>query len=385
MRGALANFKMFPDRLNVARCNIGLLIATNNQRNEAVLNDESVLDYKFDLLEHLEREFRSSENYFSTLSIKTSLMTSQDAMQHQYDFLQTVVGSDPGTAGKECQDVFRRFLQDYLDPEIEVIMDGRIFLGGDIESPQPDLILVKGMPPVASRSYVPVQFVIAAFEVKLTLVAGHLKKIHETAQKLRLHHRTGTAREELVSPIVYGVLALSSKLTPATRKKLSRSLVINEAECTRLLKKLENLGPPPHPAKSIDLLLVADAFSLVASKTINYSEKYPAAWLPDIELSYRFSISSHRLARVEGEKYSMMWRSPGHNHIGAFLSGLYLLLWREGAIPEQYPSIYYDFDSTILTPVYGWSIDTLGTDFKQNWMANIEDETSLEWAWTHPQ
>lgn len=141
-----------------------------------MLSYESVLDYKFDILELLEREFQSSESYLTTLSIKTSLMTLQDGMQHQYNFLQTVVDSDPGTAGKECQEVFRRFLRDYLDPEIEIIMDGRVFLGGDIESPQLDLILVKGMPPVASRSYVPVQYVIAAFEVKLTLVAGHLKK-----------------------------------------------------------------------------------------------------------------------------------------------------------------------------------------------------------------
>ncbi|CAH0267296.1 DUF6602 domain-containing protein [Pseudomonas brassicacearum] len=350
-----------------------------------MFNDESTPDYKVDLLEYLEREFRSSENYLSTLNIKTSLMTSQDNMEHQYDFLQAVVGSDSGTAGKECQEIFRKFLRDYLDPEVEIVMDGRVFLGRDIESPQLDIILVKDMPPVVSRTYVPVQYVIAAFEVKLTLVPGHLEKIHKTAQKLRLHHRTGTAREELVSPIVYGVLALSSKFTPATRNKLSRTLATNDAECTALIKKLESLGPPSHPAKSIDLLLVADAFSIVASKTINYSEKYPADWLPDVQLCYRFSISSHRLAELEDEQYSMMWRYPGHSHIGAFLSGLYLLLWREGAISERNPSIYYDFDSRILAPIYGWSIDTLGAEFKKHWIANIEDETNLEWAWTHPQ
>ncbi len=341
--------------------------------------------YTSELSIYLEREFKSSHNYFSTLSIKASLMASQDNMQHQYDFLQTVAKSDPGTAGKECQEIFRRFLQDYLGPEIEIVMDGRIFLGGHIESPQLDLILVKGMPLAVSRSYVPAQYVVAAFEVKLTLLGKHLKKIHHTAQKLRVHHRTGTAREELISPIIYGVLALSSKLSPATRLKLSRTLAINRSECARLVDKLKKLGAPPHPAQSIDLLLVSDAFSIASSKTIYYSERFPADWLPDIELSYRFSISSHRLPPVEGEKYSMMWRYPGHSHIGAFLYGLYLLLWREGVISEQNPSIYYDFESRILTPIYGWSINALGAGFKQNWIANIEDESNLEWAWSHPQ
>lgn len=350
-----------------------------------VTNEESVLDYKLELLEYIERGFRSSKNYKSTLSINTSLMTSLDGMQHQYNLLQKIGGSDPGTAGKECQMVFLRFLREYLDPEIDIIMDARIFLGGDVESPQLDLILVKKMPQMASRSYVDVQYVIAAFEVKLTLRAGYLKKIHETAQKLRLHHRTGTAREELVSPIVYGVLALSSKLTQAAKDELSRTLAINNAECIRLIDQLKTLGPPPHPAKSIDLLLVADAFSIAASKKINYSEKYPAAWLPDIELSYRYSISSHRIVKAEVEDYSMIWRHPEKNHLGAFLSALYLLLYRERAISEQSWRIYCHYESRILIPIYGWGIDTLSADFKKNWVTSTEDETSLEWAWVQPQ
>ncbi|MEE4180940.1 DUF6602 domain-containing protein [Pseudomonas viridiflava] len=350
-----------------------------------MLDNEFTIDYTSGLIEYIEKEFKFSENYLSYLSLKSSLMSYQDAMQHQYEFLQAVVKSDAGTAGKECQEIFRNFLLNCLGPEVEIIMDGRIFLGGDVESPQLDLILVKNMPLFVSRSYVPVQFVMAAFEVKLTLLAGHLKKIFQTAQKLRLHRRIGTAREALMSPIIYGVLALSSKLTAATRRQFSRTLPINQAECDRLINKLKKLGPPAHPAESIDLLLVADAFSLASSKTIYYSEKYPNPSFPDVELSYSFSVSSHRLPRVEGERYSLMWRSPGHHHIGAFLAGLYLLLWREWAVCEQSADLYWDFRSTIHTPIYNWDIDVLGADFKKNWIANIEDETSLEWAWMHPQ
>ncbi|MGK0150237.1 DUF6602 domain-containing protein [Pseudomonas putida] len=341
-------------------------------------------DYMLKISDHINKEFEASTNYLPAMGVKASLMAIQDHMQHKYDFLQLVAKTDPGTAGKECQQIFQKFLQEHLGADIEVIMDGRIFLGGDKESPQIDLILVRGMPLIASRSYVPIAYVIAAFEVKLTLLSKHLKKIHETAQVLRLHHRTGTAREELVSPIIYGVLALSSKLTPATRLKHPRTLAVNELECARLIKNLKKLDPPPHPAKSIDLVLVSDCFSIVSSKMINYSEKFPADWLPDIQFSYRYSISSHRLARVEGESYYTAWRHPGHNHIGAFLYGLYLLLCREGVISEQNASIYYSFESNVLTPIYGWSIDTLGAVFKKNWMANIDDEYNLEWAWMHP-
>jgi|GEM_PF-5518547 len=349
-----------------------------------MLNEKLDFDCMLRISDYIKREFEASTNYLPAIGIKASLMAVQDQMQHQYEFLQAVAKADPGTAGKECQQIFKKFLEEHLGPEIEVIMDGRILLGGSKESPQIDLILVRGMPLVASRSYVPITYVVAAFEVKLTLLSKHLKKIHETAQDLRLHHRTGTAREELVSPIIYGVLALSSKLTPATRLKLPRTLAVNEFECARLIDKLKKLDPPPHPAKSIDLFLVSDCFSIASSKSINYSEKFPADWLPDIQLSYRYSISSHRLARVEGEKDYTAWRHPGHNHIGAFLYGLYLLLCREEIISEQNPSIYYSFESNILTPIYGWSIDTLGAAFKQNWMANIDDEYNLEWAWTHP-
>lgn len=141
-----------------------------------MLNKNLDFDYTLRVSDYIKKEFEASANYLPAIGIKALLMAVQDHMQHQYDFLQAVAKSDPGTAGKECQQIFKKFLQEYLGPEIEVIMDGRVFLGGSKESPQIDLILVRGMPLCASRSYVPIIYVVAAFEVKLTLLSKHLKK-----------------------------------------------------------------------------------------------------------------------------------------------------------------------------------------------------------------
>lgn len=349
------------------------------------MNDSSSFfdHYGASIFKRLELDFEKSENYYSAISIIRSLNDSQAIMSNAYEHLQKTVKADRGTAGKDCQEVFANFLRSYLPEKIEVIVDGNIALGNGQLSPQIDLILVKDMPKAINKSYIPHKYVLAAFEVKLTLRKSHFKKISKTAEKLRSVTREGTPREELFGKIIYGVMALSSRLTYEHLSEIGRTLDLNEKECLFANSVIKNQLTPIHPSHAIDLLLVSDAFSLCATKTINYSEKYPVDWLEDIELWYHYSLSKNLTAKNSSGLTRLITSKPDHHHMGAFLYRLFLLLCREGEISDKNAATFFNFDSTIGLQSHSWNISALSTSFKNNWCAHAEDET-IEWQSIHP-
>lgn len=342
------------------------------------------------LEETLINKFENSSNHTKARTLTRALEDSQNEFYSQYSYLQEVVKKDPGTAGGECEKVFADFLRKYLPKGIEVTVDGVIILEDGTHSPQIDLIITQDMPEKLSKTYVPHEYVIAAFEVKLTLEKKHLQKINETAAKLRPFSREGTPREVLFGKIIYGVLALSSRLSGSGSgsgsgsrlNSASRTLENNEREFNSLVKALKGLEPSKHPSKAIDLFLVADTFFLGATKTIYYSEKFPNDF-EDITLSYTYNLS--RGTDVTGaSKLARLTSIPPRNQtLGAFLYRFFLMLHREGVITSRSPEAFSPFESNISIGCHSWSIEALGVDFKQEWTARIDDQ-SFEWQSTHP-
>ncbi|MBS7413951.1 DUF6602 domain-containing protein [Pseudomonas syringae] len=348
------------------------------------------MDIKLDSEDHMKRlslymeeDFKNSADHLKTITLIRALDSTKDTLIHEYSYLQKTVKGDPGTAGKECQNVFARFLKKYLPKDIKIIVDGIIILDNGKPSPQVDLILVKDLPEALDGSYIPQEYVIAAFEVKLTLYKSHFEKILETAAALRPIARQGSPREVLFGRIVYGVLALSSKIKDRSATNIEKTLKVNEDECDSAHKVIGSLLTPAHPSQTIDLIFVADAFSLSASKTINYSERYPNEF-PDIQLSYHYSLANNSNIIGAGGLARILCTNPRNNHIGAFLYRLFLILHREGAVSERSAAAFFYFDSSIAFGSHSWDINSLGEKFKRDWTDRIDDET-IEWSNIHPQ
>lgn len=336
----------------------------------------------FDIDRYLELEFKGSASYSKITRIMVALEKSQADFFAHYDYLQGVVKLDPGTAGNEGEVEFSKFLKHYLPKGIDINIGGKIILENGEFSPQIDLILTEDLPEALSGQYIPHEYVIAAFEVKLTLEKKHLEKISKTAALLRPFARTGTPREVLFGRIIYGVLALSSNLQGKRKRPKEKTLKDNYEELKALEAAFRLLSKPAHPSQTIDLILVADAFSLCASKTINYSERFPNEF-PDVDLFYSFNLSSGASRESANGFAKSASYPPMDQHLGAFVYNLALLLFREGVLSSKSPEAFFPFKSRVSTGSYTWNIEVLGDDFREEWVSRIDDD-SIEWLDKHP-
>lgn len=330
---------------------------------------------------YLDAEFKASASYEKIKRLTLMLGKSRDNLADHYEYLQSVVKLDTGNAGAEGEHEFSTFLKHFLPNDIGVHVGGKIILEDGTHSPQLDLILTKDLPSALEGKYFPHEYVIAAFEVKMTLEKRYIQGIAETAARLRPCAREGTPREVLFGRIIYGVLALSSNLTGRKKHKKHKTLKDNEDEIKALRKALAPLKPA-HPSKTIDLVLVADSFSMGASKTINYSEKYPNDF-PDVDLSYYESLSSGTGRDSAGNFTRLISFPPRDQVLGAFIYRLALMLYTEGVFTWRHPQAFFEFNSNVASGCYTWDIASLGEDFKKEWVEHTGDK-SYEWASTHP-
>jgi len=337
---------------------------------------------RIELIErHLYAEFKASPNYTKVSRMMLSLKKNSDNLISHYEYLQSVVKLDPGNAGSEGELEFATFLKNYLPNDIEVHVGGKVILENGMLSPQIDLILTKDLPLAFAGKYFPHEYVVAAFEVKMTLEKRYIKGIADTAALLRPLPREGSPCKVLYGRIIYGVLALSSNLKGAKKAVRSKTLDDNEKELHAFEKALDE-WPPAHPSQAIDLVLVADAFFIGASKTINYSEKYPNEF-PDVELCYYYNLSSGCDRGSASNLARLVSFMPRDHILGAFFYRLALMLYREGVLSWRSPQAFYDFKSNIATRRYTWPINILGEEFRREWVSRVEDE-SHEWSCTHP-
>ncbi|MBQ0993376.1 hypothetical protein KBX08_25215 [Micromonospora sp. H61] len=171
----------------------------------------------------------------------------------EYSRIRARAVSDPGTAGDEGEENWRRLLAEWLPPTLNIQTKGRVLgINGSL-SRQVDLVILTPSYPekLSEKKVYLAGGVMAAFECKLTLKGEHIEKAAENARLIsRMARATYTApvsnlRRDLRSPVSYGILAHSHvwKTEPADRVE-------------RLLN--EELVRDSHPSEMLDSVCVAD-------------------------------------------------------------------------------------------------------------------------------
>jgi hypothetical protein len=166
----------------------------------------------------------------------------------EYRRIQRSALEDPGTAGDEGEENWRKLLTRLLPSKYHVVTKGRILGTDGKTSPQLDvLVLSPGYPEglTAKKKYL-ADGVVAAFECKLTLRPDHIKRAMKNSVALKAIKRS--SNESAKSQIIFGLLAHSHSWSkPASRP------IDNITSSLRAATTTVN-----RPSELIDLLCVAD-------------------------------------------------------------------------------------------------------------------------------
>jgi hypothetical protein len=173
----------------------------------------------------------------------------QTDLTEEYNRIFRRAAEDPGTAGDEGEETWKKILEDWLPREFTVVTKGRI-LGVDGQSSgQMDvLVLSPSYPPfLRNRKQYLAPGVLAAFECKLTLKKrGIVSAVEKGARLKRM------LRPELdeYPPPYFGILAHSHAWNEAQKHRLSEriSTILDHAE----------LMHAQEPVEVIDSLCVAN-------------------------------------------------------------------------------------------------------------------------------
>jgi hypothetical protein len=197
----------------------------------------------------------------------------KDSMAYEYDRIQKRTTEDPGTAGDQAEENWATILRNWLPANYPVVTKGRIIDDKGNVSPQVDVLVLNPSYPLALRDK-KLYFaggVVAAFESKLTLRAGHISKAFQTAAMIKgmVPKREGTPYDELTQPIIFGILAHSSEHKTDAQQK--RFLIMKQLH-KYLLKTLDTLQLKSpdlcHPRYLMDVVCVADVATFTLAKEI---------------------------------------------------------------------------------------------------------------------
>jgi len=192
-------------------------------------------------------------------------------MGSEYARIYARAAEDPGTAGDEGEENWARLLKEWLPPTYHIETKGRLIGHDGLMSPQIDVVVLKPSYPkkLLEKKIWLASGVAAAFECKTTITAAHISaSIARCVEFKRLYaERNGTPRAELVSPLIYGILAHShswkaEKSDPIGNVK--RALDISSSIVT-------------HPRFEVDVLCIAD----LATWSRSYITHYEASWKPE--------------------------------------------------------------------------------------------------------
>lgn len=131
----------------------------------------------------------------------------------EYERIYRRSAEDPGTAGDEGEENWAELLRQWLPPNYQVVIKGRILFPDGAATKQIDVLVLRATYPrrlLVKKLYLS-SGVVAAFECKNTLKAEHVAKAAGTAAlvKSKTYLRRGTLLDELHAPPVFGLLAHS--------------------------------------------------------------------------------------------------------------------------------------------------------------------------------
>jgi hypothetical protein len=186
-----------------------------------------------------------------------------DGLANEYDRIQRRLQQDPGTAGDQGEENWAAIMREWLPPSYHVVTKGRLLSDSGLAGPQVDVLVLRPSYPqyLRDKKVYLAAGVAAAFECKLTLRAHHISEAVEHAGEIKrlLANRKGSPYKELVSPLVYGILAHSHEWkAPASKPANNISLGLQRAD-HELTK---------HPREALDVACVSDVGTFTQAVSI---------------------------------------------------------------------------------------------------------------------
>jgi hypothetical protein len=248
-------------------------------------------------------------------------------MASEYDRIYARAKEDPGTAGDEGEENWAQLFREWLPPSYHVQTKGRLIGHDGRMSKQIDVVVLKPSYPrkLLEKKIWLAGGVAAVFECKTTLTAAHvISSVKRCAEfKDLFPQREGSPREELRSPLIYGVLAHSHSW------KGENSDPVGNIE-----RALETAFPSvTHPRFEIDVLCVAD----LATWSSTYTSRYEAAWQPDRlpALLSAFGASCGPLTAMICSSHGTPSQSQTFRPVGALLDAVtYQLAWADASVRD---------------------------------------------------
>ena len=224
-------------------------------------------------------------------------------MAAEYNRIYAQAANDPGTAGDEGESNWASLLREWIPQGYHVETKGRLIGTDGTRSSQVDVIILKPAypPKLLEKKIWLAGGVAAVFECKTTLKAAHL--ISATAQSIEIKNlfaqRKGSPRKEMLSPVIYGVLAHSHSW---------KGVSSNPVEIDGALKGGSFMVG--HPRLEMDLVCVAD----LGTWTKMYMPALPVGVPPNLGPPVPHTAMSQHV--IGGEN------GPSFQPIGMFISYL---------------------------------------------------------------
>lgn len=191
------------------------------------------------------------------------LKRTNEDIEREYERISWRVSEDPGTAGDQGEENWKKLLKLWLPSGFEIVTKGRILGTNGNASPQLDVIVLSPDYPkqlIDCKLYL-AGGVVAAFECKTTLKTSHIKKLMETSKcitELSLKE-SGTPKKDLKRKIYYGLLAHShewKKAKSRPKKNIRSSIIRYDLEVIK------------HPIEMPDIVCVADVATWRSCKLV---------------------------------------------------------------------------------------------------------------------
>lgn len=174
-------------------------------------------------------------------------------MGDEYSRIQKRSTEDQGTAGDQGEENWASLFKDWLPADYQVVTKGRLLSEKGVASPQIDVIVLYPFYPkhLLDKKLYLTAGVAAAFECKNTLRAKDIEKSVKNAAEIRnlLNIKPGNYRDEMYSPIVYGLIAHSHSW------KSENSTPIENIQEHLVQADLKYVN---HPRECLDFICVSD-------------------------------------------------------------------------------------------------------------------------------
>jgi len=179
---------------------------------------------------------------------------------------------NPATAGSLGERYWIKIFEEILPQDFKVVQTGHILFDDGKESRQLDILILKPgySPAFVNRGFYPIDSVAAGFECKVTLTTSDVRETVVKSKEIKELCRvdTGSIRQELNTPFIYGLLAMGHDLNNKSKPPY-RSMLDALVDSSRALQ---------HPRELLDLLVVPGEFCFNAVKGIDVFDTSNVDW-----------------------------------------------------------------------------------------------------------